>query len=306
MDDIRREFLDGKISKSEFIQRMYQEYHAKLFEYATCLKRTRIASIEITNDAVTMISRDKGVKMLCPVGDHRVAPIEILNFFDYEATDSAMILRLVAPDDCVLDIGANMGWYSINIAKTYPSCNVHAFEPIPKTYLFLKQNIELNQVPNVAPHCFGLSSERKDLVFFFYPDGSGNASSKNLSGRADAESVTCRVERLDDFVNANKLHVDFIKCDVEGAEWFVFQGAAGTLRRDRPIVFSEMLRKWSARFNYHPNEIIAFFSALGYRCFYVDGSTLKELVEMADETKQTNFFFLHSEKHDRLIKELSV
>lgn len=305
ISDTRNDFLGGKIKKPEFIQMMYQEHHSKLFDYANYLKQTNIAAIEIADDVVVVTSRDKGVKMICPLGDYRVAPIEALNFLDYETTDSAMIMRLVSPNDCVIDIGANMGWYSINIAKTYPLCKVHAFEPIPKTYSFLERNIKLNGVKNVTSHHFGLSNERKDLTFYFYPEGGVNASSANLSGRSDAELVTCHVERLDDFVNANNLHVDFIKCDVEGAELLVYQGAMETLQRDKPIVFTEMLRKWAAKFNYHPNEIIALFSSLGYRCFYADGYVLKKLAEMTDETVETNFFFLHSEKHRQQIDELS-
>lgn len=300
----RNEFLSGHITKPDFIQKMYQAHHAKLFDYADYIKKTNIAQIEIADDLVIMTSRDKGVKMICPLGDYRVAPIETLNFLEYEPIDSAMIMRLVSKSPCVMDIGANMGWYSINIAKTYPSSKVHAFEPIPKTYSFLEQNIKLNQVSNVIAHPFGLSNERKDLTFYFYPEGGVNASAANLSERDDVELVTCHVETLDDFVSANNLHVDFIKCDVEGAELFVYQGAKKTLQLEQPIVFTEMLRKWAAKFNYHPNEIIALFSSFGYRCFYADRSTLKELHEMTDETVETNFFFLHAIKHQKLIDEL--
>jgi FkbM family methyltransferase len=303
--ETRNDFLGDKITKPEFIRVMYQEHHSKLFDYANYLKQTNIASIEITDEEVIMISRDNGVKMICPTGDYRVAPIEVLNFLDYETTDSAMIMRLTSPNDCVIDIGANMGWYSINIAKTYPLSKVHAFEPIPKTYSFLERNIKLNQLTNIVSHPFGLSNERNNLTFYFYQEGSGNASSVNVSERKDAELVTCHVERLDDFVNINKLHIDFIKCDVEGAELFAFQGARETLQRDKPIVFTEMLRKWSAKFNYHPNEIIALFSFLDYRCFHVNGSNLIEIVEMTDETVETNFFFMHSEKHSQIIATLT-
>lgn len=297
-------YENGVIDKPSFIKTMYEEHHAALFDYSTYLQKTNIASIEITDDAVVMTSRDKGVKMICPQGDHRVAPIETLNFLDYETIDSAMIMKLVSPNDCVVDIGANMGWYSINIAKTFPSCKVHAFEPIPKTYAYLEKNIKLNQMGNIFPHHFGLSSECKDLTFYFYPEGSGNASSANLSERKDAELVTCHVERLDDFVITNKLHVDFIKCDVEGAELFAFQGAVETLKLDKPIVFTEMLRKWAKKFDYHPNEIIKLFTSLGYHCFYAEGNALKKLDEMTEETVETNFFFLHSEKHQHLINVL--
>lgn len=299
-------YENGFINKPLFIKDMYEEHHAALFDYSRYLKNTNIASIEITDDVVVMTSRDKGIKMICPPGDYRVAPIEALNFLDYETIDSAMIMRLVSPNDCIVDIGANMGWYSINIAKTFPLCKVHAFEPIQKTYTYLEKNIKINQTVNIFPHNFGLSNERKDLTFYFYPEGSGNASSANLSERKDAELVTCHVEKLDDFVITNKLHVDFIKCDVEGAELFAFQGAVETLKLDKPIVFTEMLRKWAAKFDYHPNEIIKLFTLLGYHCFYAEGNALKKLDEMTDETVETNFFFLHSEKHGHLINKYSM
>jgi hypothetical protein len=106
------------------------------------------------------------------------------------------------------------------------------------------------------------------------------------------------------FANGNNLQVDFIKCDVEGAELFAFEGAVAILKRDKPIVFTEMLRKWAAKFHYHPNKIFELFFSLGYRSFYTEGIALVELNEMTDETVETNFFFLHSEKHRNLIDEL--
>jgi FkbM family methyltransferase len=306
LQDIRDQHLSGALNKPEYIQKMYQLYHAQLFEYSKYLAQTDVESIEIRDGKVIMKSRKYGINMLCPEGDYRVAPIESLNFQNYEEKDANIILRLVPEQGVVFDIGANMGWYSLLIARQCKACQIHAFEPIPKTYSFLEQNIKLNQIANIVPHPFGLSDECKDMTFYFYPEGSGNASSANLSERTDAELISCHVERLDDFVDANKLHVDFIKCDVEGAELFAFQGAKKVLQQDKPIVFTEMLRKWAAKFNYHPNEIIELFSSYGYRCFYADQSTLKELSEMTDDTTETNFFFLHCEKHQRQIHELSI
>lgn len=304
LQEMRDKHLSGALNKPEYIRNMYQRRHAQLFEYAKYLSQTDIESIEIRDGRVIMTLKKYGVRMLCPEGDYRVAPIESLNFLSYEEKDANMILKLISERSVVFDIGANMGWLSLVIARQVTGCKIHTFEPIPKTYSFLIQNIKLNQVVNIVAHPFGLSNERKDLTFYFYPEGSGNASSVNLSERTDAELLTCHVERLDDFVTSNNLHVDFIKCDVEGAELLAFQGAMETLQRDKPIVFTEMLRKWAAKFNYHPNEIIALLSSLGYRCFYANGSILKELAEMTDETTETNFFFLHSQQHVSLIASL--
>lgn len=307
LTDTLEAFHDGAIVKPDFIRSMYELHHAKLFEYAAYLKQCNIASIEITDDRVVMTSRDKGIKIVCPEKDYRVAPIEILNFADYEIVDSNMIMRLVAPDACVLDIGANMGWYAINIAKTHPHSVVHAFEPLPNTYQVLIDNIGINAIDNVVSHPFGFSTEEKDLKFFFYPEGSGNASSVNLTDRTDVSEITCKVKVLDEVAEELKFgRVDFIKCDVEGAELFVFQGGKKLLARDKPIVFSEMLRKWAAKFHYHPNEIIALFRELGYRCFTAEKDKLKEFFTMDESTVETNFFFLHAQKHASLIEQLQV
>ena len=305
LQEIRDQHLSGTLSKPEYIKNMYQLYHAQLFEYAKYLPQTDISSIEIRHGQVIMTSKKYGVRMVCPEGDQRVAPIESLNFLGYEEKDTNMILKLVPEQGIVLDVGANMGWYSLLIANHSKAKEIHAFEPVPKTYSYLAKNIELNNVTNVIIHPFGLSNECNELTFYYYPEGSGNASSRNLSERKDAELIICQVERLDAFVSERNLHVDFIKCDVEGAELFAFQGATETLKKDRPVVFAEMLRKWAAKFDYHPNEIIDLFSALEYSCFYAEGGKLIELNKITNATVETNFFFLHAQKHQSQIGLLS-
>ena len=151
----------------------------------------------------------------------------------------------------------------------------------------------------------GFSNETAELTFYYYPSGSGNASSAKLADVEGVEEVKCRVQPLDAYMKEAGHGVDFIKCDVEGAELFVFQGAAETLKKHQPVVFSEMLRKWSAKFNYHPNEIIKLFSGLGYCCYAERGGKLAEFLAMDENTIETNFYFLHPEKHAAKIKLLT-
>jgi FkbM family methyltransferase len=303
INDIRLAYQQEKIDKPSFIQEMYDQIHGVLFDYAQYLANTNIRKIEVEDGRVVITTRNRGIRLDCPQGDHRSAPIEVLNFLDYEKDELAMMERLIEADHNFFDIGANIGWYSINIGASRQAGGGHVFcfEPIPKTFLQLQTNIQINSLQNITVCNFGFSNKCGDFTFYYYPEGSGNASSANVTGREDIEEVQCTVRTLDDYTAETGAHVDFIKCDVEGAELLVFQGGIETIKRDLPIVFSEILRKWSGKFGYNPNEIFNLFSSQGYKAFTVDGTRLREFGVMDEKTIETNFFFLHSVKHAQQI-----
>ena len=62
---------------------------------------------------------------------------------------------MIFDGDNFFDICANIGWYSINIAASRLATKVYCFEPIPKTYRHLEENIKLNSVRNIIAHNFG-------------------------------------------------------------------------------------------------------------------------------------------------------
>ncbi|MBT7557038.1 FkbM family methyltransferase [Candidatus Woesearchaeota archaeon] len=297
-----------EIDKSDFIKNMYSKHHSKLYEYAEFLPKTDIEKITIENNRVITTSRKHGIKIECNSGDHRIAPIETLNFFDYEKDESDMIEKLIFFGDekkSFFDIGANIGWYSIMAAKSNRNILVNSFEPIPKTFASLKGNVKLNALPNISIHNFGFSDKEGEFDFYYYPEGSGNASSANVTGRSDIEVVKCKVKTLDEYVDENNIQIDFIKCDVEGAELLVFKGGINAIKKNKPIIFSEILRKWSSKFNYHSNDIIELFKSVGYGCYFVIKGRLKEITTITDETIETNFFFLHQKKHSDLIDKFT-
>jgi FkbM family methyltransferase len=305
ISDTLSAYQQGQIDKPAFIRAMYEEHHTGLFDYAQHLSNTNIKKIEVEDGRVIMTSRDRGIRILCVPGDHRVAPLETLNFFDYEKTDSAMIERLINDGDVFFDIGANIGWYSINLALSHRTAQIHSFEPIPRTYSYLQSNLKLNHLANVTAYNFGFSNGTGEFDFYYYEEGSGNASSANVSDREDVQVCQCKLQTLDDFAAETQTKVDFIKCDVEGAELLVYLGGLQTIKRDKPIVFSEILRKWSAKFDYHPNEIFKLFSDEGYQAFTVKDGSLKEFFQMNELTVETNFFFLHKQKHCQQIEKFS-
>jgi FkbM family methyltransferase len=296
-------YAAGHLTKADYIAQAF-ERHRSLFEYVDRLPETAISRIEICDDGVVLTARDTGFRLHIDRHDARIIPLEALNFGAYENDETAMCRRLVAPGALILDIGANIGWTALHFATCAPDTRVWCFEPIPGTRAHLERNLALNGIANVTVCPFGLADKAGELTFYCYKEGFGNASLANVSGRDSVEEVVCSVRRLDEVVLEHGLTPSFLKVDVEGAELFVLRGALQTLRRHTPVVFAEMLRKWAATFDYHPNEIIDLLDSLGYAAFTIDGAGLRPFARMDENTRETNFLFLHRERHTQTIQEL--
>lgn len=300
-------YRSGSIDKPAFVQAMYDR-HAVLFDYGQHMEECNIGEIRITGGEVVALFKDPPVTMVCPPRDARIAPIEAFNFGDYEHNEIQLVRKIVAllggAAVRIFDIGANAGFYSLALSHYFPGITGAAFEPVPATYAHLLRNFTLNGVTRIVPRNLGLSATPGELVFYTYPSQSGSSSMTRNVDSADVQEVRCTVQRLDDYAAAHLSSVDFIKCDVEGAELFVFQGGAETIQRDHPAIFTEMLRKWCAKFNYHPNDIIAHFHGQGYGCFAVRHGRLDACPAVTPTTVETNFIFLHQEKHAAILAAL--
>lgn len=305
MSSILQAYASGEISKHDFITSMYSS-HQLLFSYAQRLAEVNLAEISIRAEGIVMEFKDPPVRILCPQGDTRIAPIETLNFGDYEKAELQAVRRIIshigAEKARCIDIGANVGFYSLAMASWFPGLQCDAFEPIPTTFSTLQKNLSLNHQDQVRAHNLGLSDKDGELVFFTYPSHSEAASMTRNLDSPDACEVRCSVRRLDDL----NMSADFIKCDVEGAELFVFKGAEKLISRDRPAIFTEMLRKWCAQFDYHPNDIIHLLGGHGYECLAVSGAGLRPCPQVNEDTLETNYLFLHREKHSSLLTELTA
>ncbi|MFL9484990.1 FkbM family methyltransferase [Chitinophagaceae bacterium LWZ2-11] len=303
--DIKDQFNNKQIDKWQYIDKMY-DVHTLFFDYARFIESTNISKIEIENGDVVMTFRDSGVKFICAKGDKRLAPFDTLNFGGYEQEELSLQMKLMETCKTIFDIGANYGWYAIHIAKRFPNAKIYSFEPIPYTYSQLKRNIALNDVQNIDTVNMGMGEEQGSFTFYYDPALSVNASMSKLTDSTSLEATTCKVSTLDAFGKTINTPVDFIKCDIEGAELLAFKGGAALLKKDCPIIFSEMLRKWTAKFNYHPNDIIAFLATLHYKCFTIDAGKLKPFDKVDETTVETNYFFLHPEKHAVQIDKFSL
>lgn len=305
--ELKSAFAKALLTKPEYIETAYNEYHDRLFDYSNAMESTDIREISIDSEGVVFTVRSSGIKIRCQNGDHRSPPFETFNFADFEPNESRMMHKLFEGCKTFYDIGANIGWHSLNLAGKYRDATFYCFEPIPVTFQHLQGNIHLNSFNNIHAFNLALSDKNNLQNFFFYEKCSGNASAIDLTGRSDVSTIECQQKKLDEFYNEERLSPpEFIKCDVEGAELMVFKGALSTLKNHTPIVMAEILRKWSDKYHYNPNEIFELFLNNGYRAFTTDGYSLIPFNKMTEETVETNFFFLHETKHQNKMRRFET
>jgi FkbM family methyltransferase len=164
------------------------------------------------------------------------------------------------------DLGANIGFFSLMAARVVgPQGRVFSFEADPEIAARLRENLARNQFTHAQVVEKAVWSETSTVSFSRVdpgtsPDRGLGHVSQNVSG---AGSITVDAVSLDQFIASNPLP-DFLKCDVEGAELAVFEGAAKLLATKRPILLVEMHSPENHR------ALLDKFSALGYRCRNLD------------------------------------
>lgn len=292
-------FQDGRINREEFWRTM-QERHRQLQEYQELIGGTDVEAICIGHDELRVKTRD-GIWMVWDPEDMGSVPNVLVNHGRYEPIESAYLLEAGSSAHVIFDVGANVGYYSLHWAsRLAPGGRIYAFEPVPSTFAWFSRNIALNQLDTVIlPNNCGVGNAT-GVASIFVPDfmGSGAASMKDLHPDETSRSLDIRLTTLDEYFSISNLNrLDLIKADVEGAELLVVKGGLQTIAKYRPLIFLELLRKWSKPFGYHPNDVIRLLADMGYRCYTFGEGGLMPFEAMTDETTQKNFFFAHPDVH---------
>lgn len=271
-------------------------------------------SVEICEDGIVL--RTKDIALFFDLAQKICRAEAIL--LATEEEEISFMSRFILAKAVIFDIGANVGRVSLSLAKAHADARIYAFEPVAGTFCDLERNLRLNGCKEqIKAYHLGFYSKSGDLKFFV-PSANEAASLRPVTdtyycmegeqGKGECkerlDEIICPVDTLDRFVEEQGItRLDFIKCDTEGAEKFVFSGGANVFKSLRPVVYTEMLRKHTARFLYHPNEIIEMFCGWGYACYTAASEKLHPFEQMDETTKETNFFFLHKEKHREFLEK---
>jgi len=150
----------------------------------------------------------------------------------FEHEKRLLFERTVEPGAVVFDIGANVGFYTLLASVAVgPEGKVYAFEPAPRSLRYLREHLRLNAVSNVNVLEVAVSDHCGRALF----DEGQNSALGHLSssGQVWVETVG-----LDDLVaTAQVPPPDYVKIDIEGAEFHALSGAKSMLASVRPTIF---------------------------------------------------------------------
>ena len=200
---------------------------------------------------------------------------------EYEPHLLAFYSQRLKPGMVVIDIGANVGLYSMLAAKKVGKRGkVFSFDPNSENCRLILLGIHKNEFKNVSVFPFALGNRTGHVLFSTHIGSNGGLISDSYDSLLNPSCVIKPIVRLDDIVTEK---VDLIKIDVEGAEGLVVEGAKGLIEKYRPIVTSEFSLEMLSRVsNISGKDYLQGFKDMNYSLFIIDKNTycLDEILDI--------------------------
>jgi FkbM family methyltransferase len=205
-----------------------------------------------------------GSPIVLSMRDHQHRAIYF--YGEHEPDITALFRRLVAPGSTFLDVGANVGYFSILAQEL--GASVHAFEPNPVVRALLTRSVSLGPggIEVVAAAC---SDHEGTMILHLSEPGNTGMTSLSAPSAVPAERQ-CEVDviTLDDYVRRTEIHPDVVKVDVEGHEREALAGGRWMLETARPTVIAETSRletiELMRELDYVPHRILEDGSTIAH------------------------------------------
>jgi FkbM family methyltransferase len=183
----------------------------------------------------------------------------------YEPLETALLLERLKPGQTFVDIGANIGYYTLLAARQVgPAGRVYAFEPDAENFKLLRKNIEINGYSNVTLIAQAVSSQTGEAKLYLNPLNLGDhrlVDSKD--GRA---SISIQQTALDDYFKQLETPPHFIKMDIQGAEAGALAGMKKLLARASSLILvSEFGPEGLRRFGADPEDYLNTLTLAGFK-----------------------------------------
>lgn len=209
-----------------------------------------------------------------------------------------MIRKIIQPDFVVVDIGANLGYFSKNFSRLAKEGKVISIEPVPIFYSVLSHF--LGSKNNVEIHNVALGKEEGTITMIM-PESDGFirtglphiANSEEEKRNNKTQEV--KIVKAKDFINQIP-KIDYIKCDIEGYEGIVFHELRTILEEKRPMVQLEISEQ-------NKESLLTLFKDIDYLQFGI--CNFKFIAESGTQKEEGDYFFVPSEKLNYFQKLIS-
>lgn len=202
------------------------------------------------------------------------------------------VKKIIKPDFIVLDLGANLGYFSKIFSRLAKNGKVICVEPIPDFFSIL--TYFLGHKKNTEIYNFALGNKAGETTMVL-PESNGfirtglphiASSDEEI---ANNKSQLVKIMKAADFISQFQ-HIDYIKCDIEGYEAVVFEDFKSYLMKVRPLIQIEIGHENIA-------QMLRFFSELNYLQYGI--ANFSFIAEKGDGTQQEpgDFLFIPTEKN---------
>lgn len=208
-----------------------------------------------------------------------------------------LIKKVIQPDFSIVDIGANLGYFSKNFARLTPKGKVVSIEPIPLFYEVL--SILLRQYKHVAVHNVALGAEEGKVIMVLPTDDGIIRTGLPHVAQNDAELEKYQNQEVA-IVRGSELlgnleKIDYIKCDIEGYEWIVFQELEPLIAKHKPFVQLEIGDE-------NRENMLELFDRNGYTQFGI--SNYQFIREIGAQNEPGDYFFVPNERLETFLKSI--
>jgi len=213
----------------------------------------------------------------------------------YEKNETNFVKDSVNKGDIVIDIGANIGYYTLMFAKLVGDTGkIYAFEPDPKNFSILEKNIQVNGYNNIILEKKAVSNKLGKSTFYVSENSAG--SSMHKPNNYAVNEIYVDLITLDNYFEVNSITPDFIKIDIEGYELNALKGMESILQSsDKTKIMIEYNPLTKKEFNSDPMDNLTFLSELGFKFKDLNSSvqtflTFEDIKQEYENSKKlTNF-----------------
>ncbi len=176
----------------------------------------------------------------------------------------------------LIDVGANLGVFSLTLAQRFSDKKIHAFEPNPSTFKACQSNILLNNYTNIQTQSLAVANYNGEITFEANPTDRGTTSISKVDSKHTIK-VPCIT--LDTYAEKESIEeIALLKVDVEGYEELVFQGAKKLLsQRKIAVIYYEVCPNNAINTQLKPEDATKLLLSHGYKIYrFTSGGTLSQ------------------------------